>query len=71
MPYSAKELDKIYSLKKQGDPVSFLIRVSNSSDPPRGIPNCIDFRDREFKELMQRATTPKFSLDRGVKLNER
>jgi hypothetical protein len=73
LPFSAKELDKIHSLRKLGDAVSMTLRVSDSSASPRKIPRYTDFRDREFDELWEWATTPKFSLDRSIKdqLNER
>ncbi len=73
VPFSAKELDKVYSLKRPGDSVSMALRVSDPSVLPRGITKYTDFRDREFDELMEWATTPKFNLDRSVKdqLSER
>jgi hypothetical protein len=53
--------------------VSMVLRVNDPSVLPRGIIKYSDFRDREFDELMEWATTPKFNLDRSVKdqLSER
>jgi hypothetical protein len=67
VPFSAKELDKVYSLKRPGGSVSLVLRDSNASNPPRALEKYTDFRDREFDELMEWATTPKFNLDRSVK----
>jgi hypothetical protein len=73
LPFSAKELEKIYSLRRPGDAVSMTLRVSDTSASPREIPKYTDFRDREFDELWEWVTTSKFSLDRSIKdqLNER
>jgi hypothetical protein len=41
--------------------------MSDASNSPRALEKYTDFRDREFNELMEWATTPKFNLDRSVK----
>jgi hypothetical protein len=46
VPFSAKELDKVYSLKRPGDAVSLVLRDSNASNPPRALEKYTDFRDR-------------------------
>jgi hypothetical protein len=55
------------ALKRPGDSVSLVLRDSNASNSPRALEKYTDFRDREFNEIMEWATTPKFNLDRSVK----
>jgi hypothetical protein len=55
-------------MRKPGDKISLVLKdLITHNSKPREVPNYEDFRNREFDELEEVASTPKFSLDRSIK----
>ena len=49
--------------------IPLVIKNEGTDESPRLITNHEDFKNRQFDELWEWATTPKFSLDRNIKIN--
>lgn len=67
LPFSAKDADRLYSLRRLGDKVSLVIKNDPDDPTPYSVSKYTDFRDRDFEDLYTWSSTPKFNLDRNVK----
>jgi hypothetical protein len=70
VPFTPKNLDN-YTLHVQIMLIvslyPWLLKMKKTDESPRSIPNHEDFKNRQFDELWEWATIPRFSLDRSVR----
>lgn len=70
VPFTPKNLEQLYSTcsnHTDRKSISLVIKNEETDQSPRSVTNHEEFKNRQFDELWEWATTPRFSLDRSVK----